>query len=88
MQAAVEEARGGYDEAAADFAAAAVGWREFSMPYEEAQASLGRGRSLLALRRGPEAVPALERARDIFVRLGAVPALTETDELLQQVASA
>jgi len=34
------------------------------------------------------AVPVLEQAREIFARLGAKPALAETDELMQQASSA
>jgi hypothetical protein len=55
------------------------------VPYEEAQALLGRGRCLLALGRAPEAAQPLREAREIFARLGARPALEETDALLEQV---
>ena len=54
------------------------------MPYEEAQALLGQGRCLVALDRAPAAAPVLEQAREIFARLGARPALEETDVLLAQ----
>jgi tetratricopeptide (TPR) repeat protein len=74
------------EEAAAAFAAAAGGWDDFGVPYEEAQALLGHGRCLIALGRAPEALRALEQARDIFDRLGAKPALTEVGELSSQLA--
>jgi len=50
---------------------------------EQAFALLGQGRSLLGLSRPTEAVAVLQRAREIFERLGAAPAITETDALLQ-----
>jgi len=77
-----------HEAAAAGFADAAARWHEFGVPYEEAQALLGQGRCLAALGRAPEAAPVLEQGREIFERLGAKPALAETDELMQQVASA
>ena len=52
------------------------------IPYEEAQALLGQGRCLVALERAPEAAAPLAAAREIFARLGAVPALAETEEWL------
>ena len=52
------------------------------MPYEEAHALLGRGRCLAAAGRRAEAEEPLAAARGIFARLGARPALEETDELL------
>jgi class 3 adenylate cyclase len=58
----------------------------FGVP-EEAFALLGQGRCLLGLGREPEAVPVLQAAREIFVRLGAAPALAETDALLQIAAA-
>lgn len=82
------ENREEHDAAAVGFADAATRWRAFGMPYEEAQALLGQGRCLLALGRAQEAAAALTAAREIFARLGAKPALAETDELMQQVASA
>ena len=87
-QAFVTEARGDHDAAAAGFADAASRWLGFAAHYEEAQALLGQGRCLVALGRAPEAAAPLAAARDIFERLGAKPALEETDGLLRQVASA
>jgi hypothetical protein len=77
------ETRGGFLEAAAaGFAAAASGWSAFDMPFEEGHALLGQGRCLVALGRAPEAAAPLAAAREIFARLGARPALAETDEWL------
>ena len=87
-RALLTETRGEVDEAVAVFAMAASAWREFGVPFEEAQALLGQGRCLVALDRASEAVAPLAAAREIFGRLGAKPALDETDELMQHVASA
>jgi hypothetical protein len=81
-EAMVAESGGELEVAAAGFADAAARWHGFSMPYEEAQALLGQGRCLVALGRAPEAAPVLEAAREIFARLGARPALAETQALL------
>jgi class 3 adenylate cyclase len=81
-EALLAEARGGDEAAAAGFAAAAARWHDFGIPFEEAQALFGQGRCLTALGRAPEAAPVLEGARTIFARLGAAPALRETDVLL------
>jgi hypothetical protein len=80
------ETSGAHEAAAARFAGAAVGWSDFGMPYEEAQALLGQGRCLVALGREAEATAPLAAAREIFARLGAKPALAETDEWLTRTA--
>ena len=87
-EALVVEARGEHEAAAEGFADAAARWHDFCVPYEEAQALLGRGRCLVALGRAPEAAVLLAAAREIFARLGAKPVLAETDELMQKVSSA
>ena len=87
-EALLAETRGEYAAAATGHADAATRWHDFGMPYEEAQALLGQGRCLAALGGATDAVVPLAAAREIFVRLGAKPALAETDELMQQVASA
>ena len=74
--------RGGHEAAAAGFADAAARWHDFGVPYEEGQALLGRGRCLVALGRAPEAAAPLAAARGIFARLGAKPALAETESVL------
>ena len=87
-EALLAEARGEREAAAAGFADAAARWREFGVPYEEAQALLGQGRCLVALGRAPEAAAPLTAAREIFARLGAKPALEETRSLLGHVEGA
>jgi tetratricopeptide (TPR) repeat protein len=82
------EAAGGYEEALEDYVEAVSRWHEFGVPYEKAQALLGQGRCLVGLGRAPEAAPPLAAAREIFARLGAKPALADTDELIQKAASA
>ena len=84
----VAEAAGDVETAVAGYADAASRWHDFGVPYEEAQALLGQGRCLVALGRAPEAAARLAAAREIFARLGAKPALAETDELMQHAASA
>jgi class 3 adenylate cyclase/tetratricopeptide (TPR) repeat protein len=81
------EARGELAVAAVGFAAAAAGWHDFGMPYEEGQALLGQGRCLMALGRAPEAAPAIEQSRAIFSRVGAKPALVETDGLMDRITA-
>ncbi len=87
-RALLAESAGELERAAEEFADAAARWHDFGVPYEEAQALLGQGRCLMALDRGPRAAAPLAAAREIFARLGAKPALAETDELIQQVSSA
>ena len=83
-RALLAESRGQPVTSATDFAAAAARWHDFGVPYEEAQALLGQGRCLVALGGAPEVRPVLEQAREIFARLGAKPALADTDTLLAQ----
>ena len=78
------EHAGDRDAAAARFADAAARWREFGVPYEEGHALLGRGRCLAALGRARGAAAPLAAAREIFSRLGAQPALAETDGWLSR----
>jgi len=53
----LDEHAGQTGAAAAGFADAAARWRDFGVPYEEAQALLGQGRCLVALSRAPGAAP-------------------------------
>ena len=76
------EAAGDHEAAAAGFADAAQRWHDFGVPYEEGHALLGQGRCLVALARAPEAAAPLAAAREIFARLGAEPALAETDAVM------
>ena len=78
----------GEAEAAAGFADAAQRWHGFGVPYEEGHALLGQGRCLTALGRAPEAAAPLAAAREIFARLGAKPALAETDAVLVRLGAA
>ena len=67
---------------------AAGRWKQFEVPWEQAQALLGHGRCLLALRKPAEAREPLHTARDIFTTLGARPARTDVDRLLAQATAA
>ena len=87
FSALLAEDRSQYEAAAVGFAAAAAGWRDFGVPYEEAQALLGQGRCLLALGSAPEAAAPLGAAREIFARIGAQPALAETQQMLDSLTS-
>ena len=87
-RALLAEARGEHEAAAAGFADAAARWHDFGVPYEEGHALLGQGRCLVALGRAPEAAAPLAAAREIFARLGAKPALAETDEWLARTGPA
>jgi len=82
--AALDEAHGNHQAAADGYADAAKRWQTFGVLTEQAYARLGHGRTLLTLGCTGDAAPALHQARDIFTRLQAAPALTETDLLLQQ----
>ena len=83
-EAAMMEARGDLQAASDAYADAADRWERFGVVPEQAFALLGQGRCLIGLSRGPEAVPVLQHAREIFERLQAGPALAEADALLQQ----
>ena len=88
VEALLAEKKNELETAAQGFSEAVARWRGFGLPYEEAQALLGQGRCLVGLGRAPEAQAPLAAARETLARLGAKPALAETDELMQQVASA
>jgi len=81
-RALLAEACGEHETAAAGLADAAARWHDFGVPYEEGHALLGLGRCLVALGRAPEAAAPLAAAREIFARLGARPALEETEAAL------
>jgi tetratricopeptide (TPR) repeat protein len=87
ITALLAEAGGDIRRAAVAFADAAQRWHDFGVPYEEAQALLGQGRCLLALGTAAEAAGSLTGAREVFERLGAAPALVETEALLATVTS-
>ncbi|MBV9207277.1 MAG: AAA family ATPase [Actinobacteria bacterium] len=83
-RALLAEQHGQHAEAAALFADAAGRWQRFAVPWERAQALLGQGRCLLALRAPAEARQPLTEARDIFTSLAATPALADAAQLLAQ----
>ncbi len=85
--AALTEARGDLQAAAEGYADAADRWDRFGVVTEQAFALLGQGRCLVGLSRPTEASPVLQRARKIFDRVHAAPALAETDALLQQATA-
>jgi class 3 adenylate cyclase/tetratricopeptide (TPR) repeat protein len=86
-RAILDEVRGDLEAAAAGYAEAEARWEAFGVVPERGHALLGLGRCALALERPAEAAGALRGAREIFVRLGAKPALAEADRLLERAAS-
>ncbi len=80
------EHRGHLEAAAEAFEDAASRWKQFGVPWEEAQAELGLSRCLHQLGR-PGAQDRLQAARAIFERLGARPAISGTDVLLARVVA-
>jgi len=86
-RAVLDEAGGQHEAASAGYSDAAARWHDFGVPYEEAQALLGQGRCLVELGRAEEAREPLTGASEIFDRLGARPALAETEKLLAGLAS-
>ena len=86
-RALLAEQHGEHAEAAALFADAAGRWERFEVPWEQAQALLGQGRCLLALRRPTESGESLCAARDIFASLGASPVLADANRLLAEATA-
>jgi len=84
--AAILEARGDLAAAIAAYGDAADRWASFEVVPELAFALLGQGRSLVASGRAGEAAEPLARARSIFERLKAAPALAEIAELSNSAA--
>jgi len=82
------EARGEAENAVHLYGAAAVGWRAFGCPAEEAYGLLGRARALVALGRAEDGVGDLRAARRIAKRLRARPLAMEADRLLAGYAPA
>jgi hypothetical protein len=83
-RALLAERHGECAEAAGLFTEAADGWQRLEVPWERAQALLGKGRCLLTLGQPAEARQPLEAAREIFASLGTSPALSDADSLLAQ----
>ena len=86
-RAALAEARGAADGAAALYGDAAKRWQELGYVYERAHALLGKGRCLAVLG-AAGASEALTEARAIFSRLRARPALEEVERELGRAAAA
>jgi len=82
-KAALAEARGDHEAAADGYADAAERWQLFGVIPEHAYALQGHGRSLVSLGRPSEAMPILRHAHELFLALGAAPALAETNTLLE-----
>jgi class 3 adenylate cyclase/tetratricopeptide (TPR) repeat protein len=83
-RAVVAEATGEAAEALELYVEATEGWRGYGFALERARALLGQARSLLALDRGPEALPLLETARSLVAQLGARPLVEEIDSVSEQ----
>jgi hypothetical protein len=60
---------------------------QFGVTPEHAHAVQGHGRCLIALGHPSESAPILHHSRELFDRLGATPALAETDVLLQNATA-
>jgi hypothetical protein len=85
-EAALAEADRHFETAARGYANAARHWYKFGSVPERAYALLGQGRCLVALGHAGAEVPIAE-ARDLFASRAYKPALTETEELLQQTSA-
>jgi class 3 adenylate cyclase/tetratricopeptide (TPR) repeat protein len=83
-EAVLAEATGDPEAAAALYAVAADGWHAYRQVLEHALALLGQGRCLAAMGR-PDAAEVLRVAHQRLKDLGARPAATEADALLNQV---
>jgi predicted ATPase/class 3 adenylate cyclase len=80
-RAQLAEAAHEYPDAATWYTRAAAGWRSFGNLFELAQASLGLGRCLCAMRDGDPVASLLDACR-IFESLGYEPARTEAANLV------
>jgi class 3 adenylate cyclase/tetratricopeptide (TPR) repeat protein len=86
VDALLAEARGEFDVAELKFADARQRWQEFDDQLEEAYATMGQGRTQLAM--GDErADSTLGNARALFSAMGALPLVAECDHLLAGVPS-
>ena len=75
-----------YVQAAAQYERAAAAWGDFGNLNEQAKALLGAGRCHAHLGDGAAARRCLTAAHPLFERLGAVPALRETEDLLADLS--
>jgi tetratricopeptide (TPR) repeat protein len=85
--ATLTEAHGDHQQAADRYADAAKRWEHLGVTPEHAYALQGHGRCLTTLGQPDQATPVLRQARDLFDQLGATPAITETDTLLQHATA-
>jgi class 3 adenylate cyclase/tetratricopeptide (TPR) repeat protein len=83
----IAEARGDLETAAGAYPQLVDNFRSIGSVVELAEVLVGQGRVLARLGRTSEAAEALNQARPILVKLGAVPMLAETDALLQQLTA-
>jgi predicted ATPase/class 3 adenylate cyclase len=80
-RALVAENAGRIEEAEELFRDAADRWQGFGNVFEEANAVLGQARCLLSLGRPDESTSAAAEARRIFSGLGALPSLSESEQV-------
>jgi class 3 adenylate cyclase/tetratricopeptide (TPR) repeat protein len=85
--ATISETQGDLQAAALAYADAADRWERFGVVPEQAFALLGQGRCLVGLTRATDGASVLHRARELFVRLKAAPALATADALLQRATA-
>ena len=78
------ETGGDLEAAVCHYAQAAAGWEEWVFPYEQGQSCLRLGHCLVTLGRAKDAAGPLRKAREIFVRLHAGPALSTTCDLIER----
>jgi class 3 adenylate cyclase/tetratricopeptide (TPR) repeat protein len=81
-RAAVAEAERKLEEAERLYREVATRWKEFGHALEHGLALLGAGRCLRELKKVRDAEAALKEARNIFVGLGTLPLVEETDALI------
>ena len=85
--AAIAEHRGQHQTAAHGYAEATYRWDEFGVVPEQAFALLGQGRCLIQLDQPHQAATVLHEAHEHFTQIGALPALAETDTLLERATA-
>ena len=85
--AALSEHRGQHQTAVVGYADATHRWGEFGVVPEHGFALLGQGRCLIHLGQPHQATTLLHQAQACFTDLGAMPALAETDTLLEQATA-
>jgi tetratricopeptide (TPR) repeat protein len=86
-RALIAEARGDLPEALELYNEAAIGWQEFTFPFERAYCLLAAGRCLFGLARPEEAKPLLSEAAGLFSNLKARPYIDEVDVYLRRVSA-